>query len=77
MAFVIGRLAERITRVPFGVNVLWDPHGDGDSGGGHGRAVSCARFFRALYASDMGLWSPDGSRGPMRRAVAGSGAAIF
>ncbi|MCL6548594.1 MAG: BtpA/SgcQ family protein [Alicyclobacillus sp.] len=56
MAFVIGRLRSEI-RVPFGVDVLWDPMSAVALAAGTG-----ARFIREIftgtYESDMGLWSP-------------------
>jgi membrane complex biogenesis BtpA family protein len=60
MAYVIGRLRERI-RVPFGVNVLWDPMATmalaAATGAGFVREI-----FTGTYASDMGIWSPDAGR---------------
>ncbi len=55
MARVIGELISEI-RIPFGVNVLWDPKASIDL------AVSTgARFvreiFTGVYASDFGLWN--------------------
>jgi membrane complex biogenesis BtpA family protein len=57
MAYVIGRLRERIT-VPFGVNVLWDPNATMALAAATG-AVFAREIFTGIYASDMGLWSPD------------------
>ncbi|MGQ0611993.1 MAG: BtpA/SgcQ family protein [Paracoccaceae bacterium] len=57
MAYVIGRLRDEI-RVPFGVNVLWDPMSSVALA-----AATGARFVREIftgtYASDMGPWTPD------------------
>jgi len=57
MSAVIGALKTRI-RVPFGVDILWDPEAT--------ISVACAtgasfarEVFTGSYASDMGLWSPD------------------
>ena len=54
MAYVIGRLRSEI-RIPFGVNVLWDPYASLDLA-----AATGARFIREImsgvYASDFGLW---------------------
>lgn len=54
MAYVIGRLKQEI-RVPFGVDVLWDPMATMALA-----AATGARFvreiFTGLYGSDMGLW---------------------
>lgn len=60
MAFVIGRLRERIT-VPFGVNVLWDPMATVALAAATG-ASFCREIFTGLYASDMGQWAPDAGR---------------
>jgi uncharacterized protein len=55
MARVIGELMNEI-RVPFGVNVLWDPNASLDLA-----AATGARFIREIfsgvYASDFGLWN--------------------
>jgi len=55
MARVIGELKSEI-RVPFGVNVLWDPIASLDLA-----AATGARFIREIitgvYASDFGLWN--------------------
>ena len=60
MAYVIGELRREIT-VPFGVNVLWDSMASMALA-----AATGARFvreiFTGVYASDMGLWSPDAGR---------------
>lgn len=54
MAYVIGRLRDQI-KVPFGVDVLWDPR----AAIGVAAAVG-AKFVREVFtnvfASDMGLW---------------------
>lgn len=57
MAYVIGRLRERIT-VPFGVNVLWDPMASVALAAATGAAFM-REIFTGTYASDMGLWAPD------------------
>ena len=55
MARVIGELMDDI-RVPFGVNVLWDPIASIDLA-----AATGAKFIREImsgvYASDFGLWN--------------------
>lgn len=57
MAFAIGALRSDI-KVPFGVNVLWDPMSSMALA-----AATGASFVREImtgaYASDMGLWNPD------------------
>ncbi len=60
MAYVIGRLAER-TRLPFGVNVLWDPEATMALAAATG-AQFAREIFTGLYASDMGLWAPDAGK---------------
>lgn len=60
MAFVIGRLARRLT-VPFGVNVLWDPQATMALAAATGASFA-REIFTGLYASDMGLWSPDAGK---------------
>ena len=57
MAYVVGRLRARI-RVPLGVNVLWDPMATMALAAATGAAFA-REIFTGLYASDMGLWSPD------------------
>jgi membrane complex biogenesis BtpA family protein len=60
MAYVIGRLREAI-KVPFGVNVLWDPMSSMALA-----AATGASFVREIltgtYASDMGPWTPDAGK---------------
>ena len=57
MARIIGELLPEI-RIPFGVDVLWDPFASLDlavsTGAGFVREV-----FSGVYASDFGLWNPD------------------
>jgi len=57
MARIIGELMSEI-RVPFGVNVLWDPAASLDLA-----VATGARFvrevFTGVYASDFGLWNTD------------------
>jgi membrane complex biogenesis BtpA family protein len=57
MAYVIGALRSEI-KVPFGVNVLWDPMSSVALA-----AATGASFVREImtgtYASDMGPWNPD------------------
>ena len=66
MAYVIGRLRDRIT-VPFGVNVLWDPMATMALAAATGAAF-VREIFTGTYASDMGLWAPDA--GAARRYAA-------
>jgi uncharacterized protein len=57
MAYVIGRLRGEI-RVPFGVNVLWDPMSTVALAAATGAAF-VREIFTGTYASDMGPWTPD------------------
>ncbi len=60
MAYVIGRLRERIA-VPFGVNVLWDPMSTVALAAATGAAF-VREIFTGTYASDMGPWTPDAGK---------------
>ncbi len=57
MGRIIGELMPEI-KIPFGVNVLWDPYASLDLA-----AATGARFIREImsgvYASDFGLWDTD------------------
>jgi membrane complex biogenesis BtpA family protein len=57
MAHIIGRLQGDI-RVPFGVNVLWDPMSTIALAAATGAAF-VREIFTGTYASDMGPWTPD------------------
>ncbi len=57
MAFVIGQLKGEI-KVPFGVNVLWDPMSTVALAAATG-AHFVREIFTGTYASDMGPWTPD------------------
>lgn len=57
MARVIGELMSEI-RVPFGVNVLWDPSASLDLAVATG-ARFVREIFSGVYASDFGLWNPN------------------
>jgi membrane complex biogenesis BtpA family protein len=54
MAYVIGRLKSYI-RVPFGMDVLWDPLATMALAAATG-ARFAREIFTGLYGSDMGLW---------------------
>ena len=56
MSYVIGFLKEKI-KVPFGVNVLWDPLSTIAVAAATG-AQFVREIFTGVYASDMGLWIP-------------------
>jgi membrane complex biogenesis BtpA family protein len=55
MARVIGELRREI-KVPFGVNVLWDPKASIDLAMATG-AKFVREIFTGIYASDFGLWN--------------------
>lgn len=54
MAYAIGRLRHEV-RVPFGVDVLWDPMSTLALSAATG-AHFAREIFTGLYGSDMGLW---------------------
>ena len=55
MARVIGEL-KRDIRIPFGVNVLWDPEKSLDLAAATG-AKFVREIFTGVYASDFGMWN--------------------
>lgn len=55
MARVIGELMHEI-RIPFGVNVLWDPIASIDLAAATG-ALFIREIISGVYASDFGLWN--------------------
>lgn len=57
MARVIGELMSEI-RIPYGVNVLWDPEKSIDLAAAVG-ASFVREIFTGVYASDFGLWDTD------------------
>jgi len=59
MAYVIGQLRRDI-RVPFGVDVLWDPLASVALAAATG-ATFVREIFTGTYASDMGPWTSDAS----------------
>jgi hypothetical protein len=60
MASVIGQLRSEI-RIPFGVNVLWDPESSIALAAATG-ASFVREIFTGTYASDMGPWTPDAGK---------------
>jgi len=60
MSYVIGFLKEKI-KVPFGVNVLWDPISTIAVAAATG-AQFVREIFSGVYTSDMGLWIPDAAK---------------
>jgi membrane complex biogenesis BtpA family protein len=57
MAFAIGRMGE-LGRIPFGVDLLWDPMSTIALAAATG-ASFVREIFTGAYASDMGPWTPD------------------
>ena len=57
MARVIGELKPEI-KIPFGVNVLWDPFASIDLAAATG-ALFIREIMSGVYASDFGLWNTD------------------
>lgn len=76
MARVIGELRHKI-RVPFGVDVLWDPV----AAIAVAKAVGAAfvrEVFTGVYESDMGHWSPSaGEALRYRRQIGADGIRLF
>ena len=60
MAAAIGELRSEI-RLPFGVDLLWDPMA-AIAVGAAVRASFAREVFTGVYDSDMGLWQPDAAR---------------
>jgi len=56
MAYVIGRVRDRI-RLPFGVDILWDPKATIALAKSVG-AQFVREVFTGVYESDMGIWNP-------------------
>ena len=59
MTAVIEAVKPRL-KVPFGVNYLWDPVASVAIGAATG-ASFVREIFTGVFASDMGLWRPDGA----------------
>jgi membrane complex biogenesis BtpA family protein len=57
MGRVIGELKSQI-KVPFGVNVLWDPYASIDLAAATD-AIFIREIMSGVYASDFGLWNTD------------------
>ena len=57
MGRIIGEL-KRDIKVPFGVNVLWDPYASIDLAAATGAAF-IREIMSGVYASDFGLWNTD------------------
>jgi membrane complex biogenesis BtpA family protein len=76
MAAAVARAVESV-RIPFGVDVLWDPK----AALAVARATGAAfvrEVFTGVFESDMGLMAPDfGGLAAYRRAIGADGVAIF
>ena len=57
MAAVIGELKSEI-KIPFGVNILWDPYASLDLAAATG-ACFIREVMSGVYAGDLGLWDND------------------
>ena len=76
MAYAIGALRSEI-KVPFGVNVLWDPMSTMALAAATG-ASFVREIFTGTYASDMGPWNPDaGAALRYRERLRRSGLAVL
>lgn len=71
MAAVIGELKQDI-RIPFGVNVLWDPKASIDLAMATG-AQFVREIFTGVYASDFGLWNTNAGEVIRHQAAIGAG----
>src|SRR4029078_10470285 len=71
IAYVVGRLRSEI-RIPFGVNVLWDPLTTMALAAATGAAF-VREIFTGTYASDMGAWTPDAGKALRYRDRLGRG----
>jgi membrane complex biogenesis BtpA family protein len=70
MAYVIGRVRCEV-RVPFGVDVLWDPHAAIALAKATGAAF-VREVFTNVYAGDMGLWNTDAAEALRYRRLLGA-----
>jgi hypothetical protein len=69
MARIIGELMREI-RVPFGVNVLWDPLASIDLAAATG-ALFIREIMSGVYASDFGLWNTNAGETARHKANLG------
>ena len=69
MSAIIGEVRPHL-RVPFGVNFLWDPAASVAIAAATGAAF-VREIFTGVFASDMGLWSPDAARAVRLRRTLG------
>ena len=76
MARVIAELYAEI-RIPFGVNVLWDPYASLDLAVATG-AMFVREIFTGVYASDFGLWDTNcGAIVRHQHAIGAAGIKLF
>ena len=76
MAAAVGRLRDRI-RVPFGVDLLWDPRATLAVARATG-ATFVREIFTGVYESDMGLLAPDlGQLAGFAHAIGADDVAVF
>jgi membrane complex biogenesis BtpA family protein len=69
MAAIVATLKPAL-KVPFGVNYLWDPYATVALAVATGASFA-REVFTGVYASDMGLWQPDGAGALRLRARLG------
>lgn len=69
MARIIGEIKKDI-KIPFGVNVLWDPYASLDLAAATG-AVFIREIMSGVYASDFGLWNTNSGEIARHRAHLG------
>jgi membrane complex biogenesis BtpA family protein len=69
MAAIVAALKPML-KVPFGVNYLWDPYATVALAVATGASFA-REVFTGVYASDMGLWQPDGAGALRLRASLG------
>jgi membrane complex biogenesis BtpA family protein len=70
MARVIGELRSQV-KIPFGVNVLWDPIASLDLAAATGAAF-VREVFTGAYASDFGVWAPNSGEALRHRKAVGA-----
>lgn len=76
MSAVVGELRSEI-RVPFGVDILWDPQAAVAAAVATGAAFA-REIFTGTFESDMGLWSPQvGTVARYQRAIGGRHLRLF
>ena len=74
-AYIIGKLAKEI-KVPFGVNMLWDPMATVALGVATG-AHFVREIFTGTHVSDMGYWNPNAGKAMRYRNSLGRADMLF